>query len=37
MSDMSINRSVCNYYKGCFFKFGVEAGIGESIEIAPLV
>jgi hypothetical protein len=24
-------------YKGCFFKFGVEVGVGESIEIAPLV
>jgi hypothetical protein len=23
--------------KGCFFKFGVEVGGGESIEIAPLV
>jgi hypothetical protein len=23
--------------KGCFFKFGVEVGVGESIEIAPLV
>jgi hypothetical protein len=26
-----------NVYKGCFFKFGVEVGVGESIEIAPLV
>jgi hypothetical protein len=25
------------YYKGCFFKFGVEVGVGESIAIAPLV
>jgi hypothetical protein len=25
------------WYKGCFLKFGVEVGIGESIEIAPLV
>jgi hypothetical protein len=25
------------HYKGCFFKFGVEVGGGESIEIAPLV
>jgi hypothetical protein len=24
-------------YKGCIFKFGVEVGVGESIEIAPLV
>jgi hypothetical protein len=24
-------------YKRCFFKFGVEVGVGESIEIAPLV
>jgi hypothetical protein len=24
-------------YKGCFFKFGVEVGVGESIESAPLV
>jgi hypothetical protein len=24
-------------YKGCFFKFGVEVGVGESIENAPLV
>jgi hypothetical protein len=24
-------------YKGCFLKFGVEVGVGESIEIAPLV
>jgi hypothetical protein len=23
--------------KGCFFKFGVEVGVGESIESAPLV
>jgi hypothetical protein len=23
--------------KGCFFKFGFEVGVGESIEIAPLV
>jgi hypothetical protein len=23
--------------KGVFFKFGVEVGVGESIEIAPLV
>jgi hypothetical protein len=25
------------FYKGCFLKFGVEVGVGESIEIAPLV
>jgi hypothetical protein len=24
-------------HKGCFFKFGVEVGVGESIESAPLV
>jgi hypothetical protein len=24
-------------HKGCFFKFGVEVGVGKSIEIAPLV
>jgi hypothetical protein len=24
-------------YKGCFFKFGVEVGVGELIESAPLV
>jgi hypothetical protein len=23
--------------KECFFKFGVEVGVGESIEVAPLV
>jgi hypothetical protein len=23
--------------KGCFLKFGVEVGVGESIVIAPLV
>jgi hypothetical protein len=23
--------------KGCFFKFGVEVGVGESIESTPLV
>jgi hypothetical protein len=23
--------------KGCFFKFGVEVGVGDSIEIAPLM
>jgi hypothetical protein len=26
-----------SFDKGCFFKFGVEVGVGESIEIAPLV
>jgi hypothetical protein len=25
------------HYKGVFFKFGVEVGVEESIEIAPLV
>jgi hypothetical protein len=30
-------RFVTETYKGCFFKFGVEVGVGESIEIAPLV
>jgi hypothetical protein len=28
------DNKVC---KGCFFKFGVKVGVGESIEIAPLV
>jgi hypothetical protein len=27
-----IQREIC---KGCFFKFGVEVGVGESIESAP--
>jgi hypothetical protein len=26
-----------NFYTLCFFKFGVEVSVGESIEIAPLV
>jgi hypothetical protein len=29
-----LRESLC---KGCFFKFGVEVGVGESIEIAPLM
>jgi hypothetical protein len=34
---VALNRKIILKYKRCFFKFGVEVGVGESIEIAPLV
>jgi hypothetical protein len=34
---MLISTALLLDSKGCFFKFGVEVGVEESIEIAPLV
>jgi hypothetical protein len=35
---LQLESTICTAVsKGCFFKFGVEVGVGESIEIAPLV
>jgi hypothetical protein len=34
---MEHDYNVINICKGCFLKFGVEVGVGESIESAPLV
>jgi ribonuclease P/MRP protein subunit RPP40 len=37
--DLKLYSRIHNMHdcKGCFFKFGVEVGVGESIESAPLV
>jgi hypothetical protein len=37
VSTINVNNHGRVNSKGCFFKFGVEVGVGESIEIAPLV
>jgi hypothetical protein len=35
--DKIVTVLLYNVHKGCFLKFGVEVGVGESIVIAPLV